>query len=446
MISRLQEVPSRHGVCSPAGGLDGTLDAPLSTLPSTGPANVLERLWQHRAVRFGAVALSCTLGQLLVFAWLARLGVGKALANGIGFGLSAQANFALSARVTWRDRGPLRDRSARTGLSASPSAWPMRWASFNTVAVAALAVNELVFMSGVHVGLQLLAASLAGIAAGAVFTFTLNNFVTFRGETRKGFRAQLECRPDLREISGRAQRDGVAFFLPAYNEAANLRYIVPGIVDYFRDLACPFTIIIVDDGSTGDDTFEAAEQLARNYPGYVEAVHHSRNKGYGAALQTGFRAALDTGHGLIGFCDADDQFEIASFGTLLAALQNHEADLAVGYRIARADSLKRRVMGRSWHWLSSLMLGARTARDVDCGFKIFTRDVLKEVEPRISGGYAAVSPEILTRATSAGYTMTEAGVTHKSRSHGRQTGSDLKVVILSLVYLFQLRLTLRTES
>jgi putative flippase GtrA len=447
MIGRQQEVPSRQEGWSPADGLDGTFGALPLTRPPIGPASLIGRLWQYRAVRFGVVASSCTLGQLLALACLTRLGVGKVLANGIGFGLSAQANFVLSARVTWSDRQQLRDRSARTGPCASLSTWPARWACFNAVAIAALAVNELIFTIGVHAGLQLLMASLAGIAAGAAFTFTLNNLVTFRGETtRTSLSGQLERRPSLTEISGRAQQDGVAFFLPAYNEAANLRNIVPGIVDYFRQLACPFTIIIVDDGSTGDDTFEAAEQLAHNYPGYIQAVHHGRNKGYGAALQTGFRAALDTGHGLIGFCDADDQFEIASFGTLLAALQGHEADLAVGYRIARADSLKRRVMGRGWHWLSSLVLGAKTARDVDCGFKIFTRAVLKDIEPRISGGYAAVSPEILTRAISAGYTMAEAGVTHKSRSHGQQTGSDLKVVILSLVYLFQLRLTLRTGN
>jgi putative flippase GtrA len=426
---------------------DEALGAAPIIRPSADPANLLKRLWRYRAVRFGAVAASCTIGQLLVLAWLTHLGVGKVLANGIGFGLSAQANFVLSARVTWRDRKPHRNRSAQTGLSASLGAWPARWASFNTVAIAALAVNELVFTMGGHAGLRLLPASLAGIVAGAAFTLTLNNLVTFRAQTtRKSVSAQLERRPGLTEINGRAQRDGVAFFLPAYNEAANLRNIVPGIVAYFCQLACPFTIIIVDDGSTADDTFEAAEQLALRYPGYVQAVHHSKNKGYGAALRTGFRAALATGHGLIGFCDADDQFEIASFGTLLTALVEHEADLAVGYRIARADSLKRRVMGRSWHWLSSLVLGAKSARDVDCGFKIFTRAVLQEVEPQITGGYAAVSPEILSRAATAGYTMAEAGVTHKPRSHGRQTGSDLKVVILSLVYLFQLRLALRTES
>ncbi len=446
MIGSQQKVPSRQQVRSLAGGVDEALVVPARALPSAGPANLLRRLWRHRAVRFGAVAASCTLSQLLVFAWLARHGVSEVMANGVGFGLSAQANFVLSTQVTWRDRKPRRVRSARAGFSASLSAWSARWAKFNTVAVAALAVNELVFTMGVHAGLQPFMASSAGILAGAALTFTLNNLVTFRGETMgKSVSGQLERRPGLQEISGRAQRDGVAFFLPAFNEAANLRNIVPGMVGYFCRLACPFTIIIVDDGSTEDDTYEAAEQLARNYPGYVQAVHHSRNKGYGAALQTGFRAALDTGHGLIGFCDADDQFEIASFGTLLAALQNHEADLAVGYRIARADSLKRRVMGRSWHWLSSLVLGSKIARDVDCGFKLFTRAAIKDVEPRISGGYAAVSPEILTRAMSAGYTMVEVGVTHKSRSHGRQTGSDLKVVILSLAYLFQLRLTLRTE-
>src|ERR1035437_6201727 len=185
--------------------------------------------------------------------------------------------------------GPSRVRPARTGFSASLSAWPARWARFNLVAIAALAVNELVFTMGVHAGIQLFMASSAGIVAGAALTFTLNNPVTFRDETmRKSVSAQLECRPGLEEISGRAQQDGVAFFLPAFNEAANLRNIVPGIVGYFLRLACPFTIIIVDDGSTEDDTFEAAEQLARNYPGYVQAVHHSRNKGYGAALQTGF--------------------------------------------------------------------------------------------------------------------------------------------------------------
>jgi putative flippase GtrA len=397
-------------------------------------------------VRFGTVAASCTLVQLLVLACLARLGVNRVMANGIGFGLSAQANFVLSTHLTWRDRKPRPAQCHRTGFSARLGAWPGRWARFNVVAAVALGVNELAFAMAMHSGVRLFMASSAGIVAGAAVTFTLNNLVTFRdGQPRKGASTQVECRPGLGEIRARAQQEGVAFFLPAFNEAANLQNIVPRIVDYFLRLACPFTVIIVDDGSARDDTFETAERLAHAYPAYVLTVHHPQNEGYGAALQSGIRAALETGHGLIGYCDADGQFDIESFGTLVAALQDREADLSAGYRITRADSLRRCLMGRAWQWLSSLVLGFTTARDVDCGFKVFTAAVLKDVESQLSGGYAAASPEILARATSAGYTMAEAGVTHMPRVHGQQTGADLKVVILSLVHLFRLRLTLRKE-
>ena len=398
---------------------------------------LLALLARPRIARFAVVAAACTLLQLLILADLAALGVGKVLANGLGFAISAQVNFLLSTAWTWRDRPR---RPGRAGQVT-------RWAMFNATAVAALAANELVFTLLDRAGTEFLAASLGGIACGAVVAFTVNNLVTFRA--RRAGRAgpvPAERRPDVGRIRGRAQREGVAFFLPAYNEAANLRAIVPGIVAYFGRLACPFTVIIVDDGSTRDDTFEAAEQLAQAYPAQVQAVHHPQNQGYGAAVRSGIRAGLQTRHNLIGFCDADGQFEIESFGTLLAALDDGQTDVSAGYRIARADPLSRRLMGRAWHWLSRLALGFRTGRDVDCGFKVFTRPVLTVVEPQISGEYAAVSPEILARASAAGYSMTEAGVSHQPRAHGRQTGSDLKVVLLSLLGLFQLRLALRKEA
>lgn len=400
-------------------------------------------LSEPRIARFATAAALCTVLQLAVLAGLVHLGVGRVLANGLGFGVSAQLNFVLSARWTWRDRAPR--GPARAG--ARPRARTARWAMFNATAVAALAANEAAFTLLARSGVPLIAASLCGVACGAVVAFTVNNLVTFRGGTAAQDQPEVtERRPELAEIRARAQQEGVAFFLPAYNEAANLRVIVPRTVDYFRSLACPFTIIIVDDGSARDDTFEAAERLADRYPGQVRAVHHAQNQGYGAAVRTGIRAALQTPHRLIAFCDADGQFDIESFGTLLAALQASDADLSAGYRIDRADSLARRLMGRAWHWLSGLALGLRAGRDVDCGFKLFTRSVLSVVEPQISGVHAAVSPEILARARSAGYTMTEAGVSHQPRLHGRQTGSDLKVVLLSLIGLCQLRLSLSREG
>jgi glycosyltransferase involved in cell wall biosynthesis len=175
-------------------------------------------------------------------------------------------------------------------------------------------------------------------------------------------------------------------------------------------------------------------------------IHHDKNTGYGAALQTGIRASLDTGHGLIAFCDADRQFDIESFGTLLAALIRDQADFSIGYRIDRADPLHRRVIGRMWHWLSKTILSYQ-ARDVDCGFKLFTRHMLAAIEPDLHGGYASVSPEIIARAQWAGFSMAEAGLTHHPRPEGKQSGTKLTVMVGSFLHLLRIRVgyTLRTH-
>jgi putative flippase GtrA len=356
-------------------------------------------------------------------------------------------NFALSALFTWRDRKPRLARHAKSIKATIVGVWVSRWAKFNITALLALAINEVVFAIALHAGVKLIVGSAAGILSGAIVTFSVNHFITFRNSTRETTPSEIaERRPSLAYLRAKVQEEGVAFVLPAFNEADNLSILVPKLVYYFYALSCPFSVIIVDDGSAADDTYEIAERMSEAYTGYVHVVHHPENMGYGAAIKTGLRSALGTEHGLIAFCDADNQFDSESFGTLLAALRDANADVAVGYRIDRADSLKRRIMGSLWHWLSTHMLDFGGVRDVDCGFKVFTRQVLIDVVPRLRGGYATVSPEILVRSKATGYNIVEAGVIHRPRTYGRQTGSDLKVVIRSVVRLFQLRRALRKEQ
>ena len=235
----------------------------------------VRRLWRYRAVRFGVVAASCTLGQLLVLAWLTRLGVSEVVANGIGFVLSAQANFVLSAQITWRDRKhPVR--------SADFGAWPARWVSFNTVAIAALAINELVLQPPCTRVFRSISDRLL-VSEWRVVTFSVNHFITFGDSGRKQTETGMaEHRPSLARIRAKVQEEGVAFLLPAFNEAQNLRILVPKLVNYFHFLNCPFTVVIVNDGSAADDTYETAERMADAYPGCVRVVHHSQNLGYGA--------------------------------------------------------------------------------------------------------------------------------------------------------------------
>ena len=75
----------------------------------------------------------------------------------------------------------------------------------------------------------------------------------------------------------------IAWFLPAHNEAENLPTVIPAVHCFLASLSCPFTIIIVNDGST-DNTAEVSEELAKRYFPNVKAVHHVMNLNYGGVV------------------------------------------------------------------------------------------------------------------------------------------------------------------
>ena len=97
----------------------------------------------------------------------------------------------------------------------------------------------------------------------------------------------------------------VSLFLPCYNEADNVARTARQALDVLGRLGADFEVIIVDDGST-DATGEIADSLAAEND-RVKVIHHRRNRGYGAALQSGFKAAQKE---LVFYTDGDGQFDI----------------------------------------------------------------------------------------------------------------------------------------
>ena len=132
----------------------------------------------------------------------------------------------------------------------------------------------------------------------------------------------------------------------------------------------------MDDGSK-DDTGEIVRELSRRDP-RVRLVEHPVNQGYGAAVADGVWAATKE---LIFFTDSDLQFDLQELPRFLSRLD--EADMVVGYRYARSDPWYRTLFGHGWSWLVNLMFGY-TARDIDCAFKLFRREVIE----RVAGGLA----------------------------------------------------------
>jgi len=222
----------------------------------------------------------------------------------------------------------------------------------------------------------------------------------------------------------------LSLFFPAYNEESNVRETVEQAVPVLKKVAEKYELIIVNDGSK-DRTGEIAKELARKYS-FIKIITHSPNQGYGGALRSGF---YNSKYEWIVFTDIDRQFDFTEITKLIE--KSDSADFVVGYRISRADSFSRKLFGFGWTLLVGLLLGIKV-RDIDCAFKLVRKKVIDTIPKLESTRGGMISPELLGKATKAGFKIVEVGVHHYPRKEGKQTGANLKVIIKSFVDLGKL--------
>jgi len=154
----------------------------------------------------------------------------------------------------------------------------------------------------------------------------------------------------------------ISVFFPCYNEQPNVARTVENAREVLERIGADFEIIIVNDGSS-DQTGDIADALAGR-DNRIKVVHHRRNLGYGAALQSGFRAATKE---LVFYTDGDGQFDINEMPPLLPLMG--EYDIVSCYRLNRRDSMIRKINAWCWTKLVCLLFGL-TLRDIDCAFKL----------------------------------------------------------------------------
>jgi glycosyltransferase involved in cell wall biosynthesis len=218
-------------------------------------------------------------------------------------------------------------------------------------------------------------------------------------------------------------------FFPFYNEEKNIERVVGEAVAVVEGLGLDYEIILVDDGSR-DRTGEIADKLAASNE-RIKVVHHRPNRGYGGALQSGFRNATKE---WVFYTDGDGQFDISQLYLLLELAGRY--DIVSGYRSNRQDGLLRKLNAYCWGMLVGRLLKFRV-RDVDSAFKLYRREIFDHIEMKSNG--ALIDAEILARAHRAGYTIGEVAVKHLPRKDGQATGANVKVILRAFKELFQLR-------
>jgi glycosyltransferase involved in cell wall biosynthesis len=219
--------------------------------------------------------------------------------------------------------------------------------------------------------------------------------------------------------------------LPAYNEEANIERVVRSCVAYLEARMPDYELLVVNDGSH-DRTGEILNRLQNEFP-RLRPLHHPQNRGYGAALRTGFDAASKR---FVFYMDGDGQFDISDLDHLLP-LATDEDHIVTGFRIERRDPFIRRLNAKLFGgWLVRIMLGVRV-RDLNCAFKLIPKKVFERIVLESPG--ALINAELYGRAVRKGFGIKEVGVHHYPRPAGVQTGAHLRVIIRAFYDLFRLR-------
>lgn len=181
-----------------------------------------------------------------------------------------------------------------------------------------------------------------------------------------------------------------------------------------RDCTADYEVIVVNDGSS-DYTGKLLDELARIHAPYLRVIHHPRNRGYGAALRSGFAAARKE---WIFYTDGDAQYDPGELRLLVAACQTRgaEVDVVNGYKISRHDPWYRLLIGRIYHHTVKWLFGFKL-RDVDCDFRLIRRSVFDRISLRSDSG--TICLELVKKLQDAGFRFAEVPVNHFHRAFGR---------------------------
>jgi glycosyltransferase involved in cell wall biosynthesis len=205
----------------------------------------------------------------------------------------------------------------------------------------------------------------------------------------------------------------LSIVIPAYNEESGIAEIITRVLAVREAIQATgledLELIVVDDGSQ-DNTAKITDEMAQGSD-TLRLIRHPQNKGYGAALKTGFSQARGE---LLGFLDADGTYPPEYFPALVKPALNG-SDLVIGSRMSGADSqmpLTRRIGNYFFAGLLSV-LGFQKITDSASGMRVFHRNILERIYPLPDG--LNLTPVMSTRAMHEGIEMVEVPIPYSER-------------------------------
>jgi dolichyl-phosphate beta-glucosyltransferase len=202
----------------------------------------------------------------------------------------------------------------------------------------------------------------------------------------------------------------VSIVIAAYNEEKRIGRSLERIRTYMDGLGVDYEVLVVDDGST-----DATCQKALAYKSAIarlDVIGYQKNRGKGYALRTGVLASQGD---LVLLTDADLSTPIEEFASLMTPVLSNKCQVAIGSRslalskIVKKQPWYRRGMGKIFNrFVRTLVIDDFC--DTQCGFKLFSGDVARQLFREARIDRFAFDVEILALAKHNGYRILEVPV------------------------------------
>lgn len=213
----------------------------------------------------------------------------------------------------------------------------------------------------------------------------------------------------------------LSIVVPVYNEERYVDLVMERLTGLELPGGLEREIVAIDDCSKDSTPAKLKAWEAKG----VKVVRHEVNKGKGAAVRTGFKAA--TGD-IVVVQDADLEYDPAEIPRLLIPILDGRADVVFGARASFTGGACHRVM-YFWHFVINSMLtllcnilANLTLHDMECCYKVFRKEVLAKFEveePRFG-----LEPEITIKVARLGCRIYEVPVSYSGRTYaeGKKIG------------------------
>jgi glycosyltransferase involved in cell wall biosynthesis len=232
------------------------------------------------------------------------------------------------------------------------------------------------------------------------------------------------------------KKPDISLFFPVYNDEKTVRIVASRALELLEEVADNYEIIIVNDGSP-DSSGDIADALAAEHEN-ISAIHHPKNRGYGAAMKTGIASSR---FDIICMIDGDNEYDVFDLKKMLAVKDYYM--LIIAFRYRKLYSTKRIFISFVYNSVLRLLFKS-PFRDISTGIRLIHRAVLDDVV--LTSNSPFIGAELSLKSMLRGFPVGEVGIQTFPRDFGTGSATSFPNIMGTIRDIWRIRKEIFSDS